>query len=189
MQLSSSENFPGIWALGGVYPQGHVADEFLIEPALHESRRQSVTVTTRKWRRVDADRHRKRRFVDDDRWQRLRRLRVGKRFANRDRIDARDSHEITSASRLDTHPLKVTSKKELTHSGTLHGSVGATPCNRLTTPNLTFDNSAQCETSEVGVRVKIGHPRLQWSAVGVARSGNRLEDDLKQRHQIGTCHI
>ena len=64
-------------------------------------------------------------------------------------------------------------------------AVSPTPRDLLPTTNFPFDHSTQRETTEIGARIKVRDPRLQWCSLGEGRSWNGAHDRLKQWREIG----
>ena len=100
LELAAALHFPRVGTLGVLDAQRHVADELLLQPVLDLARGELLAVLAGEHRRVDADRHRQARLVDDERRERPRVVDVGERLADRDLGDAGDRDDVARARLL-----------------------------------------------------------------------------------------
>ena len=116
-----------VGAVVGKHAERDVADELLVEARLHLAGGELVPFGAGQRRRVDPERHRERRLVDDGHGQRARILEVGDRLADRHLGEAGDRDDLARPGLVGGHALERLRDEELRDLGALDRPVGAAP--------------------------------------------------------------
>ena len=107
-QLATTLNLPRIGTLGRQNLQGHVAHQLAVKTILDLTCGDLRALDTTSHRRsVDTDRHRDRRIINGNQWQRTRIFKVDQRFADHDVFNTGNSDDVAGASSLSGNALQA----------------------------------------------------------------------------------
>ncbi len=189
LQLAPALDLPRVGALGREHPQRHVADQLLLQPVLDLARGELLAVLTGEHRRVDADRHREARLVDDERRQGSGIVDVGEGLADRDLRNAGDRDDVARAGLFRGNAVERVGEEELDDLHPLDRAVDAAPRDLLALAHLSVAHAAQREAAEVRRRVEVRDDRLERDALVVLGRGDALEDQLAQRLEVAALDL
>ena len=185
LQLTASLHLPLVRAIGGVDEDRDIADELLVQAGLEQACSELVAGTPRQRRGVDAERHGHRRLVNVNERQGRGVLRVGEGLTDGDLRDTGDGDDVTGPRRLCRHPFQGLGLEEFGQPYVLHRSVPATPGNHFSLAQLSGDDAAQRQTSQVRGSVEVGDVCLEHPVLLVAGSRDVLDDAVEEGLQVG----
>jgi hypothetical protein len=184
LQLAAPLHLPRVGPVGVAHAQRDVADELGIQAVLEQARRELRAVAARERRGVDADDDAQRRLVDGDDRQRPRVGGVGECLADRHVGDAGDLDELARPGLVGGDTLERLGDVELGELGLLDAAVGAAPGDGLALAQRPVVDPADRQAPDVRRRVEVRHARLQRMAVLERRRGDRLHEQVEQRHEV-----
>ena len=120
-----------------------------------------------------------------DEGQRIGVLRIREGLTNGDVRNAGDGDDVTGAGLLCGDALEGLGHEQLGQLDVLDRAVALAPGHRLPLGDLTGDDAAQGQTTEVGGGVEVGDVGAQHPVLLVGGSRNVLEDAVEQRLQVG----
>ena len=89
-----AEHAKRIGRAGIFHPQRNVGQQFAFEPRAQIARSDELPFAARKWRGVDGEKHRQRRLVNQERFERRGIFEVGDALADLNSFHARNRHDI-----------------------------------------------------------------------------------------------
>ena len=184
LELAAALHLPGVRALGREDAQRDVADELLLEARLDGARGQLVALGAGERRRVDPDRDRERRLVDDGHRERARVVGVGDRLADRHVRQAGDGDDLARAGLVGGDPVERLGDVELGHARVLDRPVGAAPRDLLAAPHRPVPDAAEREAADVRRGVEVRHERLQRMLRVVRGRRHGREQRVDERLQV-----
>ena len=113
----------------------------------------------------------------------MRILKVCESLTECDRLDTGKGDDVARSRRFSRNSLQAIGHQEFRDLHSLHRSVGLDPHHLLTLCDLTFMDATECEATEIGRGVEVGHMSLKWRAFVIDRRRNgredRVEEDVK----------
>lgn len=113
MQFTTPRHFENSIVIRRRYTQGHIRFQFAIQSFTQLATGDELAFTAGKWRRIDHEIHRQRRFIDRQHRQGFRMFRIANRRTDVNRFNSVDQHDVASGRFIDDLAFQSLERKDL----------------------------------------------------------------------------